>query len=132
MTSNQLRSHTIFSAKSNPLCLTDYTREHVGMALGFVTIWSKEPRRSKSATKIAFGGHYILNQILRWSVFTGRVGPSIPSTRFISSPLSYKMFSSFVSDVDEVLEPYPPNPSGGPSPWRTRHPFSLAVSLGDV
>ncbi|KAK6761529.1 hypothetical protein RB195_022556 [Necator americanus] len=54
-------------------------------------------------------------KILRWPVFTGRAGTSISSTRFVPSPLSSKMFSSFVSDVDEVLEPYPAEPSAGPS-----------------
>ncbi|KAK6735721.1 hypothetical protein RB195_018759 [Necator americanus] len=54
-------------------------------------------------------------QILRWPVFTGRAGPSISSTRFVPSPLSSKMFSNFVSDVDEVLEPYPAELSAGPS-----------------
>ncbi|KAK6761008.1 hypothetical protein RB195_022179 [Necator americanus] len=41
----------------------------------------------------------------RWHVFTGRAGPSMSSIRFLPSSLSSKMFSSFVSDVDEVLEP---------------------------
>ncbi|KAK6764745.1 hypothetical protein RB195_024902 [Necator americanus] len=71
-------------------------------------------------------------KILRWPVFTGRAGPRISSTRFAPSPLSSKMFSSFVSDVDEVLAPYPAELSAGPSVQRTRHPISLAVSLGGV
>ncbi|KAK6764422.1 hypothetical protein RB195_024662 [Necator americanus] len=53
--------------------------------------------------------------LLRRPVFTGHVGPSISSTRFVPSPLSSKMFSSFVSDVDEVLEPYLAELSAGPS-----------------
>ncbi|KAK6764421.1 hypothetical protein RB195_024659 [Necator americanus] len=52
---------------------------------------------------------------MRRPVFTGHVGPSISSTRFVPSPLSSKMFSSFVSDVDEVLEPYLAELSAGPS-----------------
>ncbi|KAK6748415.1 hypothetical protein RB195_001192 [Necator americanus] len=35
------------------------------------------------------------------------------------------MFSSIVSDVDEVLEPYPVELSTGPSVQQTRHPISL-------
>ncbi|KAK6751406.1 hypothetical protein RB195_003040 [Necator americanus] len=51
--------------------------------------------------------------IHKWLVFTERAGPSISSTRFVPSPLSSKMFSSFVSDVDEVFEPYPAELSAG-------------------
>ncbi|KAK6751749.1 hypothetical protein RB195_003273 [Necator americanus] len=58
----------------------------------------------------------ILNtKILRWLVFTRRAGTSISSTNFVPLPLSSKMFSTFVSDLDEVLEPYPAELSAGPS-----------------
>ncbi|KAK6740731.1 hypothetical protein RB195_008900 [Necator americanus] len=42
-------------------------------------------------------------------------GPSISSTRFVPSQLSSKMFSSFVGDVDEFLEPNPAELSAGTS-----------------
>ncbi|KAK6748994.1 hypothetical protein RB195_001542 [Necator americanus] len=54
-------------------------------------------------------------KIHRWPVFAGRAGPNISSTRFVPSPLSSRMFSSFVSDVDEVLESYPAELAAGPS-----------------
>ncbi|KAK6726500.1 hypothetical protein RB195_004681 [Necator americanus] len=66
-----------------------------------------------------------VKRILRWPVFTGRAGPSISSTRFVPSPLSSKMFSSFVSDVDEVLEPE--LSAGHPAAKRTH---LVGVSLG--
>ncbi|KAK6733068.1 hypothetical protein RB195_017062 [Necator americanus] len=52
-----------------------------------------------------------------WHIFAGDSG--IFAINFVSSPLSSMMFSSFLNDESEVLEPCPAEISDGPSVQRT-------------
>ncbi|KAK6751236.1 hypothetical protein RB195_002922 [Necator americanus] len=55
--------------------------------------------------------------------FTERADLSIFSNRFVPSPLSSKMSSSFMSDLDEGLEPYSAELAAGRPLQRTHQPF---------